>query len=260
MLALFVALLTLLPPADAFNLSLRANGTSFVVWPPSETAVLVVDMWVEHNCEPSAARIRSLAPLVDAFVSSLRDAGAMVIHAPSQGAHFYLSTPQREIMTAAPHSEPPFPLPHLFTVEAIFAPEPPFPLAQGDGGCDAPDARGSVEEFSKQQIETIFIHPFDGISDDAQEIFNLFLARGIRRVVLTGVHVNECLIKRPFGARMLRALGFDVVIVRDLTDVFYDSRSAPYVSRSEAKRLALAHIERHICPTTTSAEFLRGFD
>jgi hypothetical protein len=47
-----------------------------------------------------------------------------------------------------------------------------------------------------RQIATIRILPEDAVSDDGQEIYNLFEQRGIRNVIMTGVHLNRCVLGR----------------------------------------------------------------
>ncbi len=46
--------------------------------------------------------------------------------------------------------------------------------------------------------------------------------------------------------------------MRDLTDTMYNSRSAPFVSHFTGTDLVVEHIEKHWCPSITSADFLGG--
>jgi len=80
------------------------------------------------------------------------------------------------------------------------------------------------DEGPHDQHPAIAIYPQDGLSDNAQEIMGYFWREGVRNVILMGVHVDECVLKRPFGARALKTAGFNVVLARDLTDVLYDPR------------------------------------
>lgn len=64
----------------------------------------------------------------------------------------------------------------------------------------------------------------DGLSDNPREIFGFMAAEGIKNIVVAGVHVDECILKRPYGARGLRRAGFNVVLARDFTDALYDPR------------------------------------
>jgi hypothetical protein len=67
-----------------------------------------------------------------------------------------------------------------------------------------------------------------------------------------------CVLGRPFGLRQLSKNGMNVVLMRDLTDSMYNPRSWPHVSHLEGNALIIAHIERHICPTMTSDQFIGG--
>ena len=57
------------------------------------------------------------------------------------------------------------------------------------------------------------------------ENWNLLEARGIENVMILGVHTNMCVLGRPFGLRQMAHNGKNVVLVRDLTDTMYNSRS-----------------------------------
>ena len=48
--------------------------------------------------------------------------------------------------------------------------------------------------------------------------------------------------------------GKNVVLVRDLTDTMYNSRSWPYVSHFEGTDRIVEHIEKYVCPTITSTD------
>ena len=72
--------------------------------------------------------------------------------------------------------------------------------------------------------------------------------------MLMGVHTNMCVLGRTFGLRQLARHGKEVVLVRDLTDTMYNSRSWPYVSHFEGANRIIEHVEEYVCPTITSAD------
>ena len=96
----------------------------------------------------------------------------------------------------------------------------------------------------------IAIRDEDAISDSGVEIWNLLEARGIKNVMLMGVHMNMCVLGRPFGLRQLVRHGKNVVLVRDLTDTMYNSRSWPYVSHFEGTNRMIEHVEKYVAPTS----------
>ena len=106
----------------------------------------------------------------------------------------------------------------------------------------------------KSQVAAIEIRDEDAISDSGTEIWNLLESRGITNVMLMGVHTNMCVLGRPFGLRNLSRYGKNVVLVRDLTDTMYNSRSWPYVSHHEGTNRIVEHIEKYVCPTITSTD------
>ena len=49
-------------------------------------------------------------------------------------------------------------------------------------------------------------------------------------------------------------LGFQVVVVRDLTDSMYDPRTRPFVSHARGTELVIEHIESRWCPSIMSGD------
>lgn len=103
----------------------------------------------------------------------------------------------------------------------------------------------------------------DAISDEGAKIWSLYERQGIRNVVVMGVHMNMCVLCRPFGLRQMVKNGKNVALMRDLCDTIYD----PHRIRSEARPFAfhfagtdvlVEYIERYVCPTITSADLLGG--
>jgi hypothetical protein len=64
-----------------------------------------------------------------------------------------------------------------------------------------------------------------------------------------GVHINKCVLGRPFGIRQQVRLERNVLLARDLTDSMYDPRDYPYVSHEAGTQLIIEHVERYWCPS-----------
>jgi nicotinamidase-related amidase len=225
-------------------------------WDPRHCAVVVIDMWDDHWCRSAAARVTELAPAVNAALDSARQLGILVVHAPSSVAAFYDGTPQRALARAAPHKEPPLPLPpdrRWGTGWCWPDPEkePELPIDDTDMGCDC-ETPCTIRAAWSKQMDAIAIVEGDALTDDGQELFNLFEQRDVRHVLVMGVHLNMCVLGRPTGIRQLIAFGRDVVLVRDLTDTMYNPRSSPKVSHFDGTRLVVEHVERHCCPSVLS--------
>ena len=82
--------------------------------------------------------------------------------------------------------------------------------------------------------------------------------RGIENVLVCGVHLNMCVLGRPFAIRQMVMQGKHVALVRDLTDTMYNPERPPYVSHFAGTRLMIEHVEKYWCPTVTSSALLGG--
>lgn len=98
----------------------------------------------------------------------------------------------------------------------------PLPVDASDEGCWC-EPRCKPGRAWSRQIDAIEIDERDAITD-SDDIFSLLSLRGIKNALFMGVHLNMCVLNRHFT-------GNDLVI---------------------------EHIEKHLCPTTTSDEFLGG--
>jgi type 1 glutamine amidotransferase len=65
-----------------------------------------------------------------------------------------------------------------------------------------------------------------------------------------------CVLGRGFGIRQLKRLGFNVTLVRDLTDTMYNPRMRPFVPHEKGTELVIEHVEKHWAPTITSEQVL----
>ena len=96
-------------------------------------------------------------------------------------------------------------------------------------GCDCP-TKCTIREAWTRQNPLIEIGKNDAITDNGQEIWNLLVQRGIDNVMICGVHLNMCVLGRPFGIRQMTKLGKNVALIRDLTDTMYNHERPPGVN------------------------------
>ncbi|HLY09855.1 MAG TPA: isochorismatase family protein [Planctomycetota bacterium] len=246
-------------PKDVLTLhERRGETTETATWKAAESAVIICDMWDTHTCAGAARRVADLAPHLNAFVQAARADGVLIVHAPSDVIKFYDGTPQRQRAKDAPLAKAPIP----FQWNRLDpSHEGPLPIDDSDWcDCEKKCPIKEIEASRKwpwtRQIATIEIAPEDVISADGQEIYNVFRQRGIRNVILSGVHTNMCVLGRSFGIRQMVKLGMNVVLVRDLTDGLYDPRKPPHVSHAEGVALLVRHIETYWCPSISSADVL----
>ena len=244
--------------------------TYFEMWAPGQTAIIVCDMWDAHHCLNAVRREAELAPRMNQLLENARGRGILIIHAPSSCMEPYKDHPGRKLAQSAPAAAN---LPAQIAEWCRHIPAEDrgkYPIDQSDGGEDDDlgehhrwheilAARGRNPKAPwKSQIDILKIENGDAISDSGVEIWNLLESRGIKNVILLGVHTNMCVLGRPFGLRQLAKNGKNVVLMRDMTDTMYNPARAPYVNHFTGTELIIQHIEKFVCPTITSVDFLGG--
>jgi nicotinamidase-related amidase/type 1 glutamine amidotransferase len=252
-----------------------ANGTHVVrekaeQWNPSQTAIIVCDMWDAHHCLNAVRRAEEMAPHMNQVLENARNRGVLIVHAPSSCMASYKDHPARRRAQEAP-SATNLPKDIGEWCRKIPAEEKgKYPIDQSDGGED--DDPVEHEQWHqrlagmgrdpkspwKAQINLLKICNEDAISDSGVEVWNLLEHRGIKNVILMGVHTNMCVLGRPFGLRQMAKNGKNVVLMRDMTDTMYNPERWPYVTHFVGTELIVEHIEKFVCQTITSVDFLGG--
>jgi nicotinamidase-related amidase len=239
-------------------------------WQPRETAIIVCDMWDSHHCLNAVRRAVEMSPRMNDVLTKARGQGVLIVHAPSSCMEAYQDQPGRKLAQSAP---PAANLPADIGKWCYVIPaeeQGTYPIDQKQGGED-----DNLEEHKvwadklaalgrnpkspwKSQLSLLTIDDQDAISDSGVEIWNLLESRGIKNVILLGVHTNMCVLGRPFGLRQMAKNGKNVVLMRDMTDTMYDPAKWPYVNHFTGTHLIVEHIEKYVCPTITSVALLGG--
>ena len=224
-----------------------------VEWNPSLTAIIVCDMWNQHWCQGATRRVGELAPVMNRTIAAARAKGVFIIHAPSSCMDAYKDHPARRRAQAAPKAAS-------------------YPRTSANGATKfRPRRRGFTRLISLTEAATTGrsalagrrgnlksppsrFEDVDAISDSGTEIWNMLESRGIKNIMLMGVHANMCVLGRPFGLRNMSRAGKNVVLVRDLTDTMYNSRIWPYVSHFEGTNRIVEHVEKYVAPSITSTD------
>ncbi len=232
-------------------------------WEAKKTAIIVCDMWDDHWCKSAARRVTELAGPMNAMLKTARSQGVFIIHAPSSVTGFYKDAPQRKLAQAAPFAKAPVALataPRWGTAWCWTDPkhEAVLPVDDSDMGCSCTGTKCEIVPPWKRQHPLIELMEGDALTDDGQETWNLLTARGIDNVILCGVHLNMCVLGRPFGIRQQVYLGKNVVFMRDMTDSMYNPERPPGVDHFSGHDLIIAHVERHWCPSITSEVITGG--
>ena len=241
-------------------------------WKPSETAVIVCDMWDLHHCKNAVDRVGQMAPRMNELLKAARKRGSLIVHAPSSCMEFYQDHPARKRAMDAPKAGN---VPRGINEWMSWIDEREekvgYPIDHSDGGED--DEPAEHAEWAKaltgmgknprapwtRQMGALEIDgEKDAITDDGTQNWNLLEERGVKNVILLGVHTNMCVLGRPFGLRQLAKNGKNVVLMRDLTDTMYNPKMKPQVSHFRGTDLIVEHIEKYVCPTVTSDQILGG--
>ena len=246
--------------ADELNLKLRSGKSEKQAkWDPKKTALIICDMWDDHWCKSASRRVDEMAGPLNEVVKQARAKGIFIIHAPSSVTDFYKGTPQRKRAQDAPFAKTPKPLTTAQRWGTAWCWTDPkhenvLPIDDSDMGCSCVGAKCEIREAWKSQIGKIGIALEDAITDNGQETWNLLTQRGIENVILCGVHLNMCVLGRPFGIRQQVYWGKNVALMRDFTDTMYNPERPPGVNHFKGNELMIEHVEKHWCPTFTSAD------
>ena len=226
-------------------------------WNPKATAIIVCDMWDDHWCKSATARVGELVGPMNDMLKQARKRGVFIIHAPSTCTAFYKDTPQRKRAKDAPSAKAPSP---LATTERWGTAwnwpdakrEGVLPIVDSDMGCDC-KVKCEIRSAWTRQNAGIEIGEADAITDDGQETWNLLAERKIDNVILCGVHLNMCVLGRPFAIRQMVRLGKNVALIRDMTDTMYNPDRPGAKSHFEGTDRVIEHVERYWCPSFVSS-------
>ena len=246
------------------QLKLRSRDASGIsekaaAWNTSQTALIICDMWDDHWCKSAARRVAEMAGPLNDVVKQARARGVFIIHAPSSVTAFYNDTPQRRKAQSAPFAKTPVPLASVERWGTAWCWTDPkrehvLPIDDSDMGCSCTGAKCTINPPWTRQIATIEFAPNDALTDNGQETWNLLAERGITNVILCGVHLNMCVLGRPFAIRQQVYLGKNVALMRDMTDTMYNPERPPGVDHFTGTDLVVQHVEQHWCPSFTSRD------
>lgn len=270
--------------AEDFKLQLRYINTAATsdgprlerrmrveTWPAKETAVIVCDVWDYHHCLNAVRRLEEFVPRLDVVLKKAREQGATIIHSPSDCMDAYVDHPARKRVRDLPLSAKLPPDIQHWCSRIPAEEKAAYPIDQSDGGEDDDPqehaewaaklkalGRNPNMPWKKQSPLITIDDKRDYISDRGDEVWSVLEAKGIKRVILTGVHTNMCVLGRPFGLRQMVRGGKQVVLMRDMSDCMYNPARWPYVDHFTGNDLVTAHVERYVCPTITSDQLLDG--
>lgn len=211
-------------------------------FPVNETAILICDMWDKHWCTGASRRVDALARKMAPVLEIARARGVQIIHSPSDVMDFYKDALQRKRMIDIPAVIPP---------PGLALTDPPLPIDDSAGGCDTPD---NFYKAWTREHSALRIAEEDVISDRGAEVYTFLRQRGIKNLLVMGVHTNMCVLRRSFAIRQMVNWGIRCILVRDLTDAMYNPAERPFVSHDAGTELVVQHIEKYWSPSTLSTD------
>jgi hypothetical protein len=225
-------------------------------WDAARIAVVVCDMWDTTHCVSAARRVIEMAPRINEVAGRLWRDGALIVHAPGGCMGFYADTSARDRARQAPRVRSRVP---VGWQDWDASREPPLPSTLGDDtpcSCEPGDpcTEGGPPYPWTRQIDSIEISSSDAVTDDGEELLALLEHGGIEDVVVMGVHLNRCVLGRPYGIRQLVYWEKRPVLCRDLTDSYHRDPRGHLRGNEDM----IAHVERYWCPTVTSDQLVGG--
>ncbi|GHT39641.1 hypothetical protein AGMMS49965_06230 [Bacteroidia bacterium] len=222
-------------------------------WKPSETAIIVCDMWDKHWCNDATTRVAEFAPVLDKVLTIARNKGVTIVHAPSDCMDFYKNSPARK--RALQYMDKKIAAITNSGGKLPSEENAAWPIDDSDGGCESNKEPDNHHVWSRQIATLTIDESKDLISDNGAESASYFKKKGIKNVILTGVHTNMCVVGRSFALRAMKKVGMNVVLMRDMTDLMYNHEKAPFVNHFSGLDLMVEYIETYICPTIVSSDF-----
>jgi hypothetical protein len=150
-------------------------------WQPSETAIIICDMWGQPLLPKCCPAVKAMAPRMNQVIKAARGVGVTIIHAPSGTMDVYAGTPQRARILKAPKVATLVPI--LKSCPLDPAKERALPVDDVTQSCDDENVGPAVRRYSRQN-ELLDIAPEDGVSDSGEELYSFFRQQKIRNVVL----------------------------------------------------------------------------
>jgi len=218
--------------------------------PLDQTALVLVDVWSDHYIdswrERAAAITRQrIVPLPQAA----RDAGMMVIHAPSPRI---VESDHPEFMPAPEPGQP--------------QDAPEWPPAEfrgiyrsGEFAAFGRNPEPRLQEALARYVTTQSIAdvaapvPGDSIIATGHQLHDLLCERQILHLIYAGFATNWCVIGRDYGIIAMNERGYDIVLIRDATTgvEFHDT-----VGQLTATEIAVREIETKYAWSTTTDAFV----
>lgn len=249
-------------------------------------AVVVVDMWTAHGCSGAGAVSNEMIPDLNRGLEAARQLGIPVIFASAgDDLKRWEGKPQRLRITEVPHHEMPpsngflkkqvgygpYPSPCMCKITALKR-GTNEPLIQ----CQRMPQNHNLSPDIVVGDQDLFIaagqyrpevkwalYSWGEVAQ--QELWNFVQEKGITHLLYMGCATNMCVLNREFGMIMMKRLGIESVLVRDLTRAMTSDGYSPITLELDPSftpavgtQYAVEYIEREVGPSIDSEQLLQA--
>jgi len=214
----------------------------------TRTCLLVIDMWDYHWCTTWCGRAGTLAPRMNKVNQIARKLGIQVVHSPTDCSNGHAGTLQRERMAAMTKYTVPEP-------DKSLCPDAPWSFGLGSGCMCGGPYPCAVSYANLKIYPGMEIAENDLISSGHKELYNLCKERGYTHLLYTGGATNMCLVQKPEGMINMTRLGFNCILLRDVTEAHGPANSSDDADAHTA--YAVEYIEKNIGPSTNIEDTFR---
>jgi len=215
--------------------------------PIAQAALVLVDVWHDHYIASHLERAQWIVRgRILPTVTTARDAGMLIVHAPSPPVAANYPEVQR------PHVEPP-------ARETPNWPPPDFVRREGPyAAYKRPE--GLVMRAAHDRAAGYKIHPLvlpepgDWLVANGVELHALCRERGVLHLIYAGFAANMCVPYRDYGIRAMRARGYHCLLLRDCTTAIEGHDT---VAGTLATKQAIRELEITDQAVTTTSEQLQ---
>lgn len=218
----------------------------------SELCLILCDVWDRHWARAFTERVERKAPFLNFVTKSARDRGIQIIHAPSDCAGYYEGTNARQKVLDLPN----VPVPELNEFKPA-----PHPLSIEPSHMDTGEQNDVMKNVWRKIHHGIEIdYDRDLILENRiQEFWNIVSAYKFKKYIIMGGATNMCMLHREFALINQKKLGLESLFVKDASIAAYTPQCSPYVSFEEGQRLSVEYLEKFICPSILSEDFVHDW-
>ncbi len=277
--------------ADTIELTLRSNEQiRKIEIEPEKMAIIVVDMWDSHTCSTMLEKVEELIPLMNETLEAARNLGIQVIFAPSRCniAEKWAGKPQRTKVEVIKDYTLPKSNGFVPEIWQRWQSSCMCPVIGKDENTKEPiyNCKKIPKKSNRDQHPDLIVKETDmfleaGVPQERkeelgvgasintwgeaaqQELYNICMEKGITHLLYMGVATNMCIVNREFAMVQVKRMGFNPILVRDLTHAMTFNGYNPETKKLDpdftpeiGTELSIKDIEQYIEPSISAKQLL----